>query len=331
MKKIIFLTLLLMTCSWMMAQENVTRETYVYSVKDGESLHLDVYIDSSKVKEEPRPVMIYVHGGGFSMGSRKNVAQEIYNRFWAEQGFVSVSMDYRLGMAEGNTYNAKTVEEVIRLANVDMVDATNFLLNNKDKFNIDPASIMISGGSAGAMACLTIEHDICNNLDYTRALPEGFNYAGVISHAGAVIMNGESLTWEKKPCPIFFMHGDNDIIVPLEQNNLWNLTWVGPMYMHQQFKEMNVPHWVYIEEGADHVIAMKALTNNNAEQERFFETFVKGKSNSKVLTKWADAEPSGMGSVEAMLQHVPMYILGFGKYMEEMAYSNLEAPQTIVY
>ena len=29
MKKIIFLTLLLMTCSWMMAQENVTRETYV--------------------------------------------------------------------------------------------------------------------------------------------------------------------------------------------------------------------------------------------------------------------------------------------------------------
>jgi acetyl esterase/lipase len=74
------------------------RSTYVYSIKGIDTLHLDTYIDTSAVVKGKRPTMIYVHGGGFAFGSRKHVVQEIYNRHFAEMGFVSVSIDYRLAM-----------------------------------------------------------------------------------------------------------------------------------------------------------------------------------------------------------------------------------------
>lgn len=331
MRATIFSIMIFLACSWAMAQSNITRDTYVYSVKGADTLHLDVYVDRAKQQQSPQPVMLYVHGGGFSMGSRKNAAQEIYNRFWAEQGFVSVAMDYRLAMTEDNKYNVTGLDQIVRIANEDAVSATASLLEKAAELNIDPNMIMISGGSAGAVVCLTLENDICNDVDYTKVLPEGFNYAGIISHAGALSMQNDTLIWAKKPCPILFFHGDKDIAVPFEKSEIMGSTWVGPKYLQRQFKAMEVPHWIYFEKGADHVMAMKPLTNNNLEQEKFYNSFIKDKCKSMVFTEWIDETPADMTSVESMLQYVPMYILGFGKYLEEIDFGQLEVPKEIVY
>ena len=50
-----------------------------------------------------------------------------------------------------------------------------------------------------------------------------------------------------------------------------------------------------------------------------------------MFTEWIDEPPADMTSGESMLQYVPMYILGFGKYLEEIDFGQLEVPKEIVY
>ena len=331
MKKILFLIFGFIAAGYAMAQSNITRKTYVYSIKGNDTLHLDVYTNNSITTKDLRPVMIYVHGGGFSAGSRKNAAQELFSRHFTEQGFVSVCMDYRLGLTPDNTYNLKGLNDVVRIANEDIVSATTFILSKADELQLDPSTILISGGSAGAIACLTIENDICNHIDYTKALPKGFNYAGIISHAGAIPIDGDTLVWAEKPCPILFFHGDKDNAVPFDKADIAGSIWVGTKYLHHQFKEMQVPHWVYVEKGADHVMAMKPLIYNHEESDRFYRSFIKEKCNSIVYTEWADKEPSDMASVDQMIKYVPLYIIGFGKYLEDLENAPIERPENIVF
>jgi hypothetical protein len=50
------------------------------------------------------------------------------------------------------------------------------------------------------------------------------------------------------------------------------LTVFGPGYILEQLHEMEVPNWVYIEEGADHVISYKPFSGYNTAE---IQTFVK--------------------------------------------------------
>jgi poly(3-hydroxybutyrate) depolymerase len=356
MKKIILLFLGLMALGSAEAKSNVERQTYVYSIKGADTLHLDTYIDKSAEVKGKRPVMIYIHGGGYVTGSRKNVAQEIFNRHFAEMGFVSVSIDYRLAMPQqmnaapakpavadkkkgkkktntnNNKYGITGVYDVVKIANEDVVDATNFLLSKASELNIDSSCVMISGGSAGAITCLTLEYDLCNNAPYTQKLPAGFNYGGIISHSGAIDTRSDTtLTWPRKPCPILFFHGDKDPLVPLEHGVIGGDNWYGDKRIIPDMQKMQISYWSFIMKGADHIMAMKPLTDNNAETDKFVNEIIKGKKTSYVYTEWTDAEAPDMSSVEHMVKYVPMYILGFGKYMEEMDWSNIAKPQSIVY
>jgi len=49
--------------------DSVRIETYTYAFKDGKSLDLDVYTPAFD-NQSLRPLIFYVHGGGFSGGKR---------------------------------------------------------------------------------------------------------------------------------------------------------------------------------------------------------------------------------------------------------------------
>lgn len=348
MKRILLFILVFVTFRLLSAQTHITRKTYIYSIKGADTLRLDTYIDDTAAVKGKRPVMIYVHGGGFSMGSRKNVAQEIFNRHFAEKGFISVSIDYRLALSQptpnsastsstadkkkSNRYNIATLYDAVRIADEDVVDATNFILSKANEWKVDSTCIMISGGSAGAITCLTLEYDLCNHAPYTQKLPEGFNYAGIVSQAGAICLHKEkALTWERKPCPILFFHGDKDSLVPIEHKVIAGEHWFGDKMILPDMRKMHVSYWSFVEKGADHIMAMKPLTDNNAETDKFVDEMVKGKKQAYVYTEWAEETAPDMSSAEHMLKYVPMYILGFGKYIDEMDWSNIPKPTGIVY
>ena len=322
--------------STLFAQHQIERTTEVYAIKGQDTLVLDIYLDKAMPVTTPRPMMIHVHGGGFSMGSRKNVMQEMFNRHYAELGWVSVSIDYRLGSAptafqpDGTSkYGVKGVHDIIRLACEDLVDATIYMLGKKD-LNIDSSKVLTSGGSAGAMTCICTEYDLCNEAAYTKRLPEGFNYAGIISHAGAVGEVADTIAWKHAPCPMLLMHGSVDPIVAIEHGVSGEEQIFGSIYLHRQFEQMGVPHWLYVEKGTDHCIAMKGL-DLVGEADRFYKDFIEGKKAKCVVTEWEDNEPATMGDINEMLKSVPMYIIGYDKYIEEMDWSNIQAPSEIKY
>lgn len=310
--------------------KDVSITTHTYAIKDNDSLKLDIYLREDLVGKENLPVMLYVHGGGFKMGSRKNAAQEVFLRHFADQGFLGASIDYRLGALDGNPYGCKSLMDIFRLATADMADATRYIIDN---FKVDPTKIVTSGGSAGAMTVLQMEYDICNDKDYLKAsLPEGFNYAGVIPAAGAICTDdNKEPVWPRKPCPMLIMHGSNDPLVPLDTADVLGTKLFGSMFLHGQFKADKVPHWLYIEKGADHIVAMKHLTDNLEETEKFYRSFINDGKDSIVVTEWQDAEPASMACVNAMIKNAPLYILGYDKYLNEIDFNNLGNPSEVVY
>lgn len=312
MKKIIFFTLIF---GFNYCFGQIQKETLVYATKDGKELKLDKYIDDSQKTTTKRPVMIYVHGGGFSMGSSKNALQIKYNKHFAAQGFVSISINYRLGIPVGLPFDRDKLNKAAILSTEDLLDVTAFIISKAKEWNIDTEKIIISGGSAGAITCLNAEYAISTESTISKKLPQGFNYAGLISQAGNIITEQDTLVWKNKPCPMLLMHGTTDDLLPINFIKQAGTLHAGSNYIHQQLSQMNFPHWFYEEIGADHIVALKPLQYNFGEIDTFIDRFVMKKVQSIVHTQWQDKTP---GSMAKMIDIVPLYMTGWEKTDEEM-------------
>ncbi|KPM46743.1 alpha/beta hydrolase [Jiulongibacter sediminis] len=310
---LLFLTLQGLTLNQTFAQKTIQKETLVYKSEEGLELKLDKYV-SSVPADHKRPVMIYVHGGGFAMGSSKNALQIKYNKHFAEQGFVSISINYRLGLAGNQQPDMTAINNAVSMGTEDLLDVTKFILSKAEEWNIDTQKIMISGGSAGAIACLTAEYAICSENSVASGLPADFNYAGVISHAGNVIVQEDTLNWKRKPCPMLLMHGSLDQLVSFDSKKVDNTLFAGSLYLHRQFEQAGWAHWLFEEVGADHIVALKPLQYNFPEIDSFIERFVMKSSEAIIHTQWTDKTP---GSMDKMFDIVPLYMTGWDKTDEE--------------
>lgn len=328
-----------------MAQNNVTLETRTFSIIGKDTLKLDAYYNgSASVKPEGRPVLVHIHGGGFYTGSRVNAAQEVFCRYMAERGWLVINTDYRLAAIRvnedksiHNPYNLDGTVSAIRMACADVIDAINYSLQ-QESWKADPNNVCLVGGSAGACTSLQIEYDLCNQEPYTKKLDSRVRIAGLISQSGCISLNVDTLTWKEKPCPIMSFHGDQDTVIPESNSSTdWgpdfqvDCTFFGPEYYLKQCSEMGVSYWRWNERGADHVMAMKPLTTYLEEQYRFLNDFCLGGLQSTVNTEVQDKEPANMHDVQAMIKYVPLYILGYGKYLDEIDWTNLKKPDSIVY
>jgi predicted esterase len=297
------------------AQNTIQKEILVYATKDGRKLLLDKYVDSRTQFTGKRPVMIYVHGGGFSTGSSKNALQIKYNKHFAAQGFVSISINYRLSIKADTPFDRGKLSQAAALATEDLLDATAFVISKAKEWNIDTEKIIISGGSAGAITCLNAEYAIISQGKFEEKLPKDFNYAGVISHAGNVIVQQDTLDWKKIPCPMLLMHGSADQLVTFNSSKIGNTLFAGSNYLHNQFEKMNAPHWLYEEVDADHIVALKSLQYNFWEIDSFIQRFVLNKSNAIIYTQWKDKKPDSMAEMATV---VPLYMSGWEKTDEEV-------------
>ena len=114
----------------------VTRD-HAYGVD--ERNRLDVFTSEAPGS---RPVVIYVHGGGFVRGDNVLPGTPYYDNIglWsAHNGFVGVTMRYRL--APAHRYPAGAV---------DVGAAIGWVRDNIGRFGGDPESIVLLGQSAGA-------------------------------------------------------------------------------------------------------------------------------------------------------------------------------------
>jgi len=259
----------------------VEKETVLYSVKDTDSLYLDCWIAPDVKVKGKRPVLMFAFGGSFMRGSRYSDNYIPYFQHFLDQGFMVVSIDYRLGMKKAKEAGEITQANVARslfntltMATEDMIDATAYILKSAERWNIDPDKIIATGSSAGAITCLHAEYDICNKGVFSQRLPEDFNYAGVVSFAGAIFAVGNDLKWEIEPCPLLLFHGDADDYVPYNVIREWGAGAFGSKYIHEQLNGKKIPHWFYSVENADHVMASRPMFDNYGEIDTFINKLV---------------------------------------------------------
>lgn len=174
-----------------------------------------MFLPAEKSRESA-PVVIFVHGGGFSGGDRR--AGHSLGKVLSERGIAVASMSYTLymkGRTEDWSCDGILTEKVktIQIAANQVWIATNFLRQRAAEWKIDPTQIFISGSSAGGEAVLHAAYWDRQEMElFPHQLPTGFRYAGVISGAGA-IMDLNPIT-SKNQMPTLLFHGDSDPVVP---------------------------------------------------------------------------------------------------------------------
>lgn len=270
--------------------DKFSKKTYLYSVKDSDSLYLDKYSFADDT-EDDKPCVIFMFGGGFITGVRDKESYIPYFRFLAENGYAVVSIDYRLGLKpvlENKDMSARdfirTFVNAIYIAVEDLFDATAFTLGKADEWGIDPGMIIANGSSAGAISVLQGEYSITNRKEVASKLPEGFNYAGVISFAGAIFENARDINFGSAPCPILMFHGDADSNVPYDKLKKLGIGFYGSKHIAKKLDAMRSPYWFYSEENADHIVAVRPMDGNREEILFFLDKLVKGKEKTMINT-----------------------------------------------
>ncbi|MET0979854.1 MAG: alpha/beta hydrolase [Candidatus Saccharimonadales bacterium] len=185
---------------------------------------LDVF--TPKHSDEPTPLVVYIHGGSWSNGSKSNHYVSYFGPEIVKNGMTLVSMNYRLSPA--NRYPAQ---------NDDVACALKYLRDHAEQLHIDTTRIALMGDSAGGqLAAATAFHAVNGrSVKAVVAFYSPFDVWAQITRTprpdkGAInYIGGESnrtlaeqasplyVPIEKTPAFLLF-HGTNDRIVHYDQS-----------------------------------------------------------------------------------------------------------------
>ena len=113
------------------------------SLEGGDYLALNIWAPADADK---RPVMVFIHGGGYVVGSKDAPVND--GTTFARSGVVCVAINYRMGIDGFLPIPGVPTNLGLR----DMLFALEWVQRNIASFGGDPANVTIFGESAGAMA-----------------------------------------------------------------------------------------------------------------------------------------------------------------------------------
>ncbi len=267
------------------------KHTELFAVRGTDSLYLDHY---TAPVDGLRPCVMFVFGGGFAAGERDAGKYMPYFEMLTRNGYDVVSIDYRLGMSSTADSNDNSslfalkrmigmMKNAVNIAVEDLFAATAYVLAHAAEWQVDPARIVASGSSAGAITALQAENCICNGDAKAAILPEGFNYGGVISFAGAIFSTHGRPEWKTAPCPIMLFHGNSDRNVPYEKAALLGIGYYGSALIAEQLDGLGTPYWFHSAQYRDHAMAEEPMDKNHAQILSFLDRHVKGGERLQIV------------------------------------------------
>lgn len=173
------------------------------------TLKLDVYRPAGD-PVTTRPAIVWVHGGGFSGGSKTSPEIVDEATTFAKKGYVTVSISYRL-RPTGCTSQSPPGSCFAAIVDAmhDAQAAVRFLRARHMTYGVDPFRIAIGGSSAGAVTAL--------NVGFNAGDPGSSGNAGQSSSVrGAVSLSGGKLvgTADAGEAASLLFHGTADALVP---------------------------------------------------------------------------------------------------------------------
>ncbi|XP_035825796.1 carboxylesterase 5A [Aplysia californica] len=112
-------------------------------------LYLNVYTPTQRPSKAPLPVMVFIHGGGYIIGSGASYDAS----YLAAKGVVFVTFEYRLDLFGFLSTEDDTLPG--NYAMLDQVAALKWVKNNIASFGGDPNMVTIVGQSAGS-SCVSL-------------------------------------------------------------------------------------------------------------------------------------------------------------------------------
>ncbi|MFM6977151.1 MAG: alpha/beta hydrolase fold domain-containing protein [Micrococcales bacterium] len=247
-----------------------------YSIKLGfRPIELELFVPESQV---PIPLIIWIHGGGYAGGTRKEEAPWIEKANYVGKslmrGFAIARIDYRLG-------REASFPEAVHDAHA----ALRWLAKFSPQLNLNISKVVVWGASAGAhLGALTVNtfgdpyfegtdgaepssdlkvvgfvdwfgasdlNTIVRPMDGTdAALPEVARFPPEYFNLGED--RWQSAEWRKKASPTTYIHegspetllvhGDADSMVPIQQSHV----------LMEKLAQAGVPHELVSIPGAEH-------------------------------------------------------------------------------
>lgn len=232
-------------------------------------LQLDVHIPEND--SENRPAYLFIHGGGFTGGDKRQEVIENLADYYSSRGWVFISINYRLLRDIGTVpqewvdYSASLPADLrtqflaIYPAQRDAKAAVRWLVANADTYNINTDYITVGGGSAGAITAITVgisnpedfRDEIDSTLDNTLAstnINQSFQVKTIIDHWGSdVALEGLEAVYghnrfNSNNPPLFIAHGTEDPTVLYSE----------ALELKEIYENNGVPLAFYPLEGAGH-------------------------------------------------------------------------------
>ncbi|MFZ2989680.1 carboxylesterase family protein [Ideonella sp.] len=173
------------------------------------SLKMDVYVPPGASSTVRKPLVIWIHGGGFYAGSKSDTADEAMS--YARAGYVSATLNYRLSTGAQLDPNVRLA--TIQEATEDVMNAVRFLKVNAATYGIDTTRMVTIGASAGGALSLF------NAIDPDTLWSAVSDYSGTSSRVSAAVSTGATLVgndggaasvlnFAASDSPVLLLHAD---------------------------------------------------------------------------------------------------------------------------
>ena len=218
-----------------------------------------------------RPVIIFMHSGGFFTGSHEADDMVALSNSSAKMGYVAVSIAYRLNYNLFSTYSA---ERGIYRGLQDLSAAVRYLREHHSDYGIDYNNIFIWGSSAGAFSGIHLSY----MEEEDRMASTFVNNWGWDPDLGCIDCSGNDFDHDRKPraviacwggifnldwinegdeIPVIMFHGVADSTVHFNEGypfqNQFNLPWLyGSNLVYNKLDSLNIQSELHAPEGMDH-------------------------------------------------------------------------------
>ncbi len=137
-----------------------SEQTFLQQWTDGwqseDMLKVNIWTPSLTGK---RPVMFYIHGGGFTFGSAYELASQDGAQMARRHDVVSVTVNHRLnilGFFDLSEFGGPAYADAVNVGMTDLVAALRWVRDNIANFGGDPNCVMIYGQSGGGSKVTTL-------------------------------------------------------------------------------------------------------------------------------------------------------------------------------
>lgn len=182
---------------------------------------MDIYVPPDATDTTRQPLVIYLHGGSFTGGSKEDVGDEATR--YALAGYVAATINYRLTSGAATDADLHTL--AINHASEDAMNAVRFLKKNAIVYHIDTSRIVTVGVSAGGGISLMtgIGADEFSNMasdypGYSAKMQAAVSTGAALAH-GALV-NSSLLKYDATDARILIFHAKDTDRVTLD-------TWKG--------------------------------------------------------------------------------------------------------